>query len=69
VAAYGSVVQLMVAKAYPRVPGVSGKGRKAAIHILKRADYKVRFRLVTTTTGRDGTVLSQTPQREGRGSP
>jgi hypothetical protein len=58
--AAGSTVTLVVAKAFPKVPQVTGASSKAAKATLTKAGYRVRVKVVFTSTAA-GTVLAQTP--------
>lgn len=58
----GTQIEVVVAKAYPRIPSVTGKQRITAQRRLKKADYKVKVVQRRTTTQPDGKVLSQTPK-------
>ena len=57
----GTVVQLVVAKAMPRVPRVVGRTAGAAIHALRHAGFGVRRTTETVTSGTTGSVLRQSP--------
>ncbi len=57
----GSSVALVVAAPLPQVPSVVGKSEASAITKLKDAGFTVKKTTQTTTSGRDGVVLSQSP--------
>ena len=65
----GSVVQLVVAKAMPRVPGVTGRAVGRAVFVLRRAGFGVRRVSETVTSGTTGSVLRQTPNGLMRAKP
>jgi resuscitation-promoting factor RpfB len=65
----GSDVPLVVAAPLPRVPSVIGKSKASAVRKLKNAGFKVKKETQTTTTGKDGIVLSQSPSRGTRAKP
>jgi hypothetical protein len=56
----GAVVHLIVAKPFPKIPGVIGKSLKKAEHILRTAGYKVK--VVRRVSSRPvGTVIGESP--------
>ncbi len=57
----GSAVKVVVAAPLPRVVGVVGRSVESATDRLRRAGFTVERRTSTVTSGRNGTVLSQTP--------
>jgi resuscitation-promoting factor RpfB len=65
----GSDVPLVVATPLPRVPSVIGKSKASAVRNLKNAGFKVKKKTQTTTTGKDGVVLSQSPSKGTRVRP
>jgi len=65
----GSSVPLVVAAPLPRVPSVVGKPEASAIRNLKNAGFKVKKTTQTSTIGRDGVVLSQSPSGGTRAKP
>ena len=65
----GTEVVLVVAKAYPQVPGVVGRLKAAAIDRLQEAGFKVRVTTESRTSGKDGVVLRQTPAGSARAKP
>ncbi|WP_183093229.1 PASTA domain-containing protein [Nocardioides stalactiti] len=65
----GSEVALVVAKAYPEVPGVVGRLKAAAVDRLQEAGFKVIVKMETRTSGKDGVVLRQTPGGDDRAEP
>ena len=65
----GTTVVLVVAKAYPQVPGVVGQLRAAAVERLKDAGFKVIVTTESRTSGKDGVVLRQTPAGTARAKP
>jgi resuscitation-promoting factor RpfB len=65
----GSDVPLVVAAPLPRVPSVIGKSKASAVRKLRNAGFKVKKKTQTTTTGKDGVVLSQSPSRGTRAKP
>lgn len=65
----GTEVVLVVAKAYPQVPGVVGRLKSAAVERLQDAGFKVSVTTETRTSGRDGIVLRQTPTGAARARP
>jgi hypothetical protein len=65
----GSAVVLVVAKPYPRVPGVVGRSKAAAVDKLRDAGFKVDVTTETRSSGKDGVVLRQTPAGSTRAKP
>ena len=65
----GTEVVLFVAKPYPRVPGVVGRLKSAAVERLQDAGFKVSVTTETRTSGKDGVVLRQTPSGAARARP
>lgn len=51
------------------MPSVVGKSKASAVRNLKNAGFKVKKTTQTTTTGRDGVVLSQSPSRGTQAKP
>lgn len=60
--AAGTAVVLVVASPYPSVPVVVGKPQEQAVAQLRTAGFKVTVTSETRTSGRDGIVLSQSPE-------
>jgi resuscitation-promoting factor RpfB len=67
--ALGSVVTLVVAAPYPRVPSVLGDSKTAAIRQLEDAGFRVRTSVENRTSGKDGVVLRQGPNSGTRAKP
>lgn len=65
----GTTVVLTVAKTYPKVPGVVGRLKAAAIDRLKDAGFKVTVTTESRTSGKDGVVLRQSPSGSSRAKP
>ncbi|WP_281369523.1 PASTA domain-containing protein [Nocardioides pelophilus] len=65
----GTTVVLVVAKAYPQVPGVVGRLKAAAVERLKDAGFKVSVTTESRTSGKDGVVLRQSPSGTARAKP
>ena len=65
----GTAVVLVVAKPYPLVPKVVGRSKSAAVQKLQDAGFKVTVAVETTTSGKDGVVLRQTPVGAVRAKP
>ena len=65
----GTELVLVIAKPYPRVPGVVGRARDAAVDRLKAAGFTVTVTKETRTSGKDGVVLRQTPSGSARAKP
>jgi hypothetical protein len=59
--AWRSSVPLVIAVAFPRLPGTSGRSATEAAAALRGAGYRVRTVEKTVTSGTDGVVLSQNP--------
>lgn len=59
--AWRSPVPLVIAVAFPRLPGTSGRSATEAAAALRGAGYRVRTVEKTVTSGTDGVVLSQNP--------
>lgn len=57
----GSKVAVIVAVPLPRVPSVVGQSSRAAVSELRRAGFTVAKTHRTTSTGRSGVVLAQSP--------
>lgn len=58
----GGSVTLVVASPLPRVPGVIGLSKSAALAELKEQGFRATVSTKTVTSGDDGTVLSQSPK-------
>jgi hypothetical protein len=56
-----TLVQLVVAKPFPHIPGIVGKDVRTAKKALLAAGYKVKVVLQQTTTTRDEAVTGQSP--------
>lgn len=65
----GTEVAMVVAKPYPRVPGVVGRKRAAAVEELRSAGFKVVVNTETRATGTNGVVLRQAPAGSVRAEP
>ncbi|UMG93562.1 DUF2510 domain-containing protein [Nocardioides sp. TF02-7] len=65
----GTSVVLVVAKAYPKVPGVVGRRKAAAVARLRDAGFKVDVTTEKRSSGKDGVVLRQTPAGAARAKP
>jgi hypothetical protein len=65
----GTALVLVVAKPYPKVPGVIGRRKDAAVAQLRDAGFKVLVSAETRSSGRDGVVLRQTPAGAARVKP
>lgn len=63
--AAGSVVHLIVAKPFPKIPSVVGKSVKKAEHILRTAGYKVKV-VRRVSSRRVGTVVGESPSGGNR---
>jgi hypothetical protein len=57
----GSKVAVIVAVPLPRVPSVIGQSVRSAVNELRRAGFAVAKRHRTTSSGRSGVVLAQSP--------
>jgi resuscitation-promoting factor RpfB len=65
----GSVVTLVVAAPFPRVPSVVGDGRASAIRQLEDAGFRVETSVENRTSGKDDVVLRQGPTSGTRAKP
>jgi resuscitation-promoting factor RpfB len=56
----GTLIELVVAKAFPRIPGVVGRGLGGARSILKAAGFEIRV-IREVSSQPTGTVIEQSP--------
>jgi hypothetical protein len=57
----GTIVELIVAQAFPRIPNVTSKNLVQARRILRNADFEVTVRKRDSTTQRDDDIVSESP--------
>ena len=65
----GTVVELVVASAMPRVPSVVGLNAGAAERQLEKEGFDVERRMETDSSAVSGTVVSQSPHARDRVEP
>lgn len=58
----GTVVSLIIAMPFPRIPAVVGRTGASATAKLRQAGYAVKTVIRTQTSGRAGVVLDQSPR-------